>query len=1007
MYEQIFNLTSRPFTSTPYVKHYFPATAIDQSLQQCTMIIDRGTGPVVVVGDHGTGKTLLLAMLEESFQSRFRVVNLSVSVMRGRSDLLQNILFELKLNYRGLDEGEMRLGLVEYLKSKDEGSDGDGILLLVDDAQKLSREMIEELQLLSNFIQDGQPRVRLVLAGSRGIEDRLADLSLESFNQRIAGRCFLTCLGGEEIQSYVKAHLSRAGCEPDALFAEDAYRAIREVTEGRPRYINQVCDHAMIFSATRGLIPVNDSLVREAWHDIQQLPGSVAPTGSGASTSECPAVAQNHSLGESEGWTVLEFGELGDSDLQEFETQASPEVELFAESSIEEVQIEGADPFVDQPAEVETDAEEPQSTSMSAPSFSDSPGGESVVDADTATPAVPLPIPVKVDWSDSTEESSSSVISEVPTAVGGAAILASAMAGFGGTLENESTHTEFAEEQPLVAEPLQVQMVSDVVEEAIVPEERFEFEATIESESSESSDAVAESIPEAQTPSVAADPFAEDVFENEEVLADTYSPFVAKQNQRSLDVTTEQLQNLTPHDIVSAQPEDEPAAIQEEDSEENFPTLETVLQPSEPVRDPVKPTYQPRNYEETRHESELLGPDSLTDEFHVSRDAATTTDASLGQVSEVEISEAVATEPGSGFVPLDPDDSMVEAETESQSQNVEPTPTAPQPQSDIASFSIPQAVHAKAPVALHSASFVAAVSEESQLEGTSPMAAETPHRIDPSPIDPTITQEADSTGSVQGSFVRQHPEPEDAQLSEPQVEAPVASASQNALSESTQPSTAGFHVQASSPDDPDIRRQALEIIRQMGAGGTSEPVSHETDPALETVQQETNAIEDTIQRSIQARDSALEQQRAPQVAPIVMPEFEKIQQSLQQAQEAQANTPVPSVQPIPVQMASEDSIEPERRILEEIQDQSAMLPDQIAAPPTLPYPPQQPVAGHDDRDILEVNQEEEQHPVAAAQALQASTMPEWSQQEPSQGEAARVDYQKLFDQLRNVQSNQE
>ena len=216
MYEQVFNLTSRPFTSMHYVKHYFPAKDIDQTLQMCTLIIDRGTGPVVVVGDHGTGKTLLLAMLEETFKTKFGVVNISATGIHNREDLLQNILYQLKLPNRELSENNMRMDLAEYLQ-KDEGS---GIVMMVDDAQKLDCECIEELQMLLDNIREGSPHVRLVLAGSRKLEDRLADNRLVAFNQRIAGRGFLDCLSRDETEAYVRAHLERAGGKPDELLSK-------------------------------------------------------------------------------------------------------------------------------------------------------------------------------------------------------------------------------------------------------------------------------------------------------------------------------------------------------------------------------------------------------------------------------------------------------------------------------------------------------------------------------------------------------------------------------------------------------------------------------------------------------------------------------------------------------------------------------------------------------------------------------------------------------------------
>ena len=330
MYEQVFNLNSRPFTSTPYVKHYYPANAISGARDLCRLIIDRGAGPVVIVGDHGTGKTLLLALLEEQYASQYKVVNLSCSMLQSRADLLQSVLFETQQDYRGMKESEMRLGLIEYVKTNE--TCGSGVLLLLDDAQKLSRETIEELQLLTNFIRDGQPRVRLVLAGSRGLEDRLADPGLESFNQRISGRFFLECLDRAEVESYVRAHVEKAGGSADRIFVPQAYRAISDVSEGRPRFINQVCDHAMIFAATRGVQTISDSLIREAWMDVQKLPCGVNSVVQDAVSTSTPLV----SVDESDGWTVLEFGELE----SESESSKSDASESVAESNIGEAHYE-------------------------------------------------------------------------------------------------------------------------------------------------------------------------------------------------------------------------------------------------------------------------------------------------------------------------------------------------------------------------------------------------------------------------------------------------------------------------------------------------------------------------------------------------------------------------------------------------------------------------------------------------------------------------------------------
>ncbi|MDC0284850.1 ATP-binding protein [Mariniblastus sp.] len=95
MYEQVFNFNARPFTAAPYVKHYFAGEAIQSALEQTRLNVDRGAGPVVVAGATGTGKTLLLAILEASYRDQVTVVNLACARLQERKDLLQSILHRL------------------------------------------------------------------------------------------------------------------------------------------------------------------------------------------------------------------------------------------------------------------------------------------------------------------------------------------------------------------------------------------------------------------------------------------------------------------------------------------------------------------------------------------------------------------------------------------------------------------------------------------------------------------------------------------------------------------------------------------------------------------------------------------------------------------------------------------------------------------------------------------------------------------------------------------------
>jgi type II secretory pathway predicted ATPase ExeA len=304
MYESFFRFTSRPFVASPLVSSYFASESSELARQTLTRSIDRAEGPGLILGPTGVGKTLLCRMLAARFQQTFQVAMLSSTRILTRKALLQNILFELKLPYRNMEEGELRLALLDHLQPNEDCPNG--ILLIVDEAHSLPLRLLEEVRMITNLVRDGQPRVRLVLAGSAKLEEKFASPKLESFNQRIAARCYLEPFGRDDTIDYVLSRVAAAGGNADAIFNDGALRAIYQATDGIPRLINQVCDHALVMAFAGGRSQVDAAGVEEAWADLQQLPGPWHE----ASSVETPAAA-------------IEFGEL-DADRRVPETDDEP-----------------------------------------------------------------------------------------------------------------------------------------------------------------------------------------------------------------------------------------------------------------------------------------------------------------------------------------------------------------------------------------------------------------------------------------------------------------------------------------------------------------------------------------------------------------------------------------------------------------------------------------------------------------------------------------------------------
>jgi type II secretory pathway predicted ATPase ExeA len=270
MYEAFFGLNDRPFAPAPLARRYFPAGPAEAARQTLARCIDRGEGIGLLIGPAGTGKTLLCQVLAEQFRARFAIALLSSGRICTRRNLFQAILFELGLPYRGMEEGELRLALVDHL-TNEETHQG-GLLLLVDEAHLLPLRLLEEVRLLTNLLRSGQPRVRLLLSSGAVLEERMASPKLESFNQRIAARCYLQAFNHDETLAYVRSEIVGAAGHVEQIFTGDALHAIHRATDGIPRLVNQVCDHALVLAYAGGVRQIGQAGIEEAWADLQQLP---------------------------------------------------------------------------------------------------------------------------------------------------------------------------------------------------------------------------------------------------------------------------------------------------------------------------------------------------------------------------------------------------------------------------------------------------------------------------------------------------------------------------------------------------------------------------------------------------------------------------------------------------------------------------------------------------------------------------------------------------------------
>ena len=275
MYEAYYQLSERPFNHAPNTECFFAAGHVRESLSQIVRIVTRGEGLSLVAGPTGTGKSSVCQLLVEHFQFSHQVVYFQHALFSSRHSFLEAVLLALGLSNSRNSEAQNRTAIRNHLFNLDEHPRS--LLLVIDDAHQLTPDVLEECRQLSNLVYSGAPRVHLVLSGLLKLEDSLSHPSLDSLNQRVVHRCYLSTLSGLETRALVGDCLERAGGKVAELFTRDALRKIYEYSEGVPRIVVQLVDRAMLMGMKFEKSMLDAYEIELAWADLQQLPEPKSP----------------------------------------------------------------------------------------------------------------------------------------------------------------------------------------------------------------------------------------------------------------------------------------------------------------------------------------------------------------------------------------------------------------------------------------------------------------------------------------------------------------------------------------------------------------------------------------------------------------------------------------------------------------------------------------------------------------------------------------------------------
>lgn len=263
MYKSFYNLARNPFDLTPDPTCFVPTVRHNEALAALYYGIRRHKGLVVVTGEVGTGKTLMLRCLLQLFKESSEIAYAYLFNCRlSAHEFLHYTAADFALNVDAQQsKGTLLLELSKYVTSR--GLQGLTTVLVVDEAHNLSTELLEEIRLLSNLETNDDKLLQIILVGQPELDLKLDSFELRPLKQRIALRAHLAPLDEQDTDRYIVERLSIAGggLPKDPLFSPEAVKAIHQFSRGYPRLINTICENALITGYARQLRTITPEVI--------------------------------------------------------------------------------------------------------------------------------------------------------------------------------------------------------------------------------------------------------------------------------------------------------------------------------------------------------------------------------------------------------------------------------------------------------------------------------------------------------------------------------------------------------------------------------------------------------------------------------------------------------------------------------------------------------------------------------------------------------------------------
>ncbi|HUL11531.1 MAG TPA: XrtA/PEP-CTERM system-associated ATPase [Methylococcaceae bacterium] len=268
MYDAFYGFKKKPFQLNPDPEFFFNSAVHKRALSYLRYGLAQGEGFVVVTGSPGTGKTMLVRALFESIRNEEIVAGLMVTSQVGAEDTLRIVAATFGLPFDGDVKAALLKNLENFFKLK--AREGKRVLLVVDEAQNLPPQSLEELRMLLNFELDGRSIFQVFMLGQDDLRTTLQLESMLQVRQRITATYHLQPLDKDETRDYILHRLATAGWKNDPEFTGEVFEEIHRFTEGIPRVINSLCDRLLLYGFLEELHVLKLDAIKLVVNEIEQ-----------------------------------------------------------------------------------------------------------------------------------------------------------------------------------------------------------------------------------------------------------------------------------------------------------------------------------------------------------------------------------------------------------------------------------------------------------------------------------------------------------------------------------------------------------------------------------------------------------------------------------------------------------------------------------------------------------------------------------------------------------------